>query len=144
MFLFSLPFPLRKNAETGKHGYIWSSISNTSVFWELTTRFVSCGTVTACNISNIFTSSWLWVSVEFGISCITSFSAKHSVSSAFSAKHSVSSALVRISERESPSGKYSWLKLHHTLGSSTWTFPWSSLPLHVFRLMFAYTPKKTI
>ena len=111
-----------------------AAIQCTSVFGKLTKRLVSCGTITACNKSNIITSSWLWVWSEFGILWLTSFSAKHSVSS----------DLVRISERESPSGKYSWPKWYHTLGSSTWIFPWSSLPLRVFLLMCAYTPRTKI
>ena len=37
MFLFSLPFPLKKT-ETGKWGYILTSSSKTSGVWDLTTK----------------------------------------------------------------------------------------------------------
>jgi len=43
MFLFSLPFPVRKTVKTGKCGYMWTSSSKTSVSGELTTSFASWG-----------------------------------------------------------------------------------------------------
>jgi len=52
MFLLSLPFPV-SSEEDCRNWQVWIHVDKTSVSGELTTSSASCGTLTACSMSNV-------------------------------------------------------------------------------------------
>ena len=61
MFLFKLPFPVRKLMLQGRLGYICIIRRNTSVSGDAITTSACLSIERACSRSKVSASSWLWV-----------------------------------------------------------------------------------